>query len=285
LLVLLTVCLLFSGIIGTCAALAANETEPTTPIRIACVGDSITYGYLSSNPATKSYPAQLQAMLGDGYTVKNFGVNSATMMDGTNKPYTLQSQYTESLSFNPDIVIIMLGTNDSKPAYWNPEKFKSGALSLVESYKNLPSSPKVYLATSAKCYKDEPNGITGAVIDNEIVPIQHEVAKLSGSVLIDINLLTADRSYLYHSDGIHLSDEGYLYIAQCMYNALMYEAEDVNRDGTVNVGDMGTISRFYGYTSDNPNWEKAQKADVDKNGIIGIQDLVAVAAKILHHSS
>ena len=119
------------------------HTEGET-IRIACVGDSLTFGYVSSNPQTKSYPVRLQEMLGDGYTVMNFGRNSATLLTGTDLAYEDQQEYRNSLASDPDIVIIMLGTNDSKAKYWEEggrEKFAEDARKLVSTclYISKPS--------------------------------------------------------------------------------------------------------------------------------------------------
>ncbi|MDC0700405.1 glycoside hydrolase family 127 protein, partial [Blautia wexlerae] len=150
------------------------------PIRIACVGDSITYGDRISDPSTGSYPAQLQKMLGSGYEVGNFGVNNTTMMIKGSNPYMNKSRYTDSLAFEPDIVVIMLGTNDGRSD--NEGKletnFKASALKLIHSYMNLPSSPKVYIATSSTCYRD-PDG-QAKVIAERVIPLQKAAAAEAG---------------------------------------------------------------------------------------------------------
>jgi len=87
-------------------------------IKIACVGDSITFGSRVKDREINSYPAQLSALLGDDYEVKNFGKSGATMLDNGNKPYIKTPEFEASLKFNPDIVIIKLGTNDSKGSNW-----------------------------------------------------------------------------------------------------------------------------------------------------------------------
>lgn len=48
----------------------ARAAEAGEPVRVACVGDSITYGFTSSNAALHSYPSQLQNLLGDGYIIQ-----------------------------------------------------------------------------------------------------------------------------------------------------------------------------------------------------------------------
>ena len=55
------------------------HAEPRVPTHVACVGDSITYGYLASS-SSKSYPSDMQAMFGAGVKVMNYGRNSATLL-------------------------------------------------------------------------------------------------------------------------------------------------------------------------------------------------------------
>lgn len=203
-----------------------RNTKAGEAIKVACVGDSLTYGYLSSSPATKSYPARLQELLGDGYVVENFGRNSATLLNGTDMAYTDQAQYQASLQSNPDIVIIMLGTNDSKAKYWEQggrERFAADAKALVQTYQNLPSNPEVIFATSPACFFLSANDIRGNIIETEIVPMQRQLAEENGWKTIDMYGLTADRDFFYNADGVHLSDTGYYYEAECMYFAVTGE--------------------------------------------------------------
>src|SRR5210317_670996 len=81
-------------------------------IKIACIGNSITYGSGMPDPASMSYPAQLQYWMGKDYKVENFGVSGATLLKKGDKPYWDEPAYKKSLEFKPDIVIIKLGTND-----------------------------------------------------------------------------------------------------------------------------------------------------------------------------
>jgi len=61
------------------------------PIKIACVGDSITQG--AGAKSGQSYPAQLQALLGDGYKVGNFGVSGRTLLKKGDFPYWKEKKY------------------------------------------------------------------------------------------------------------------------------------------------------------------------------------------------
>lgn len=121
--------------------LALGAAEPT---KVACVGDSITQG-VGADPG-KSYPAQLQALLGPGYKVGNFGVSGRTLLSKGDHPYVKERRYQEALAFGPDVVVIMLGTNDTKPHNWKFEAdLETDCRALVESFRRLPSKPRVLL--------------------------------------------------------------------------------------------------------------------------------------------
>ena len=87
-------------------------------IKVACVGNSITYGAFIPNRDKNSYPAQLQAYLGKEYDVRNFGVSGSTLLSKGDHPYINTQEYINSQKFQPDIVLIKLGTNDTKPQNW-----------------------------------------------------------------------------------------------------------------------------------------------------------------------
>ncbi len=124
-------------------------------IRVACVGDSITYGAGIKDREHNSYPAQLQKLLGDGYEVRNFGVNGRTLLSKGDLPYVKERTYQDALAFKPNIVVIKLGSNDSKPQNWkHADEFEADYKKLVESFRDLPTKPKVYLCTPVPAYPE-----------------------------------------------------------------------------------------------------------------------------------
>lgn len=94
---------------------AGRKRSARVPVRVACVGNSITFGAGIPNREANAYPAQLQAYLGDGYEVRNFGVSATTASPRGDHPYTATEAYRASLDFAPDIVLLKMGTNDTKP--------------------------------------------------------------------------------------------------------------------------------------------------------------------------
>lgn len=73
-------------------------------IKVACVGNSITYGYTLPDRETNAYPAKLQKMLGDDYVVGNFGKSGATLLNKGHRPYMQQEEYHKAI----DLPVISL---------------------------------------------------------------------------------------------------------------------------------------------------------------------------------
>ncbi|MEQ2457544.1 Ig-like domain-containing protein, partial [Flavonifractor hominis] len=202
-----------------------SGTPAEQPIRVACVGDSITFGS-QSVPNTRNYPTALQEKLGDDYEVKNFGVSGATMRNSADKPYTQQSQYQASLAYEPDIVLIMLGTNDGKSHNWTigqtENSYVADAMALVESYRALESEPEVWLMTSPTAHGTNSYNIVPANVNDEIVPLQGVVAYELDCQFVDMNLATRDAAE-YFPDQIHGNNDGYELIAETVYQTLIGE--------------------------------------------------------------
>lgn len=76
-------------------------------IKVACIGNSITYGYGLPDRTTQSYPAQLQKMLGESYQVENFGKSGATLLNKGHRPYMQQDEFRER-STSPEILWLFI---------------------------------------------------------------------------------------------------------------------------------------------------------------------------------
>lgn len=181
------------------------------PIKVACVGDSLT---------ESPYPAILAKLLGDDYIVGNFGASGATLLSHGDNPYTSRDEYGLSREFSPDVVIIMLGTNDTKPWNWEcSREFKENYRRLVESYLSLPSQPRVYLCTPPWVALDGNYGITDEPIVEQQIPWIREIAAEMDLTLIDTHTNTQELVELY-MDNVHFNDDGCGYIAGLVNYAL-----------------------------------------------------------------
>ena len=196
-------------------------------IKVACVGNSITYGAYVINREKNNYPAQLQAYLGDKYEVKNFGVSATTALYKGLYPYVDTEKYRESLEYNPDIVIIKLGTNDANErndAYRST--FPKDYRRLVDEYLNLPSHPQVILLTPVHCFlpsnQDE-------VIKAEIIPIIEQTAYERNLDIVNLHNLFGDEWIEFlMPDKLHPSNIGAGMLAQKIYQYIAVEKHDVD---------------------------------------------------------
>ncbi len=192
-------------------------------IKVACVGDSITYGHGVNNWHNNNYPAVLQNLLDVDYNVQNFGVSGATAQKTGDKPYNETKAYEPSVAYKADILVFMLGSNDSKPYNWTDEQtFKRQYLELLDSYL-VDNSPEIYLCTVSQVfYKDnnQTSGVSTYDIQRDKVDIINkvirEVAVERGYDLIDIYSLTKDHSEWY-KDYIHPNADGAKAIAEEIY--------------------------------------------------------------------
>jgi lysophospholipase L1-like esterase len=178
------------------------------PTKIACVGDSITYGSGIAERDSLSYPQQLQNILGKKYKVVNFGVSGATMLKNGNKPYWEEPEFKSAKEFVPDVVIMMLGTNDSKTFNWNPHKneFITDYNSMIQTFKKLNPKCTIYIGLPPPVIENKWD-IQKTVVEFEIVNILKEIAAENGLKTIDFFSLFHKKSKLL-PDGVHPNAEG-----------------------------------------------------------------------------
>jgi lysophospholipase L1-like esterase len=220
-------------VLGITALLPASRAaaQGRTPTHVACVGDSITAGLYASSAAA-SYPSVLQTLFGTSVQVRNFGHSGATMMSVADLPYQNQVEYMNATTFVSGAgagavvdVIIMLGTNDSKPYNWivgngtRAQQFVTDCTAMVDHFASLPTHPLVYLALPSHSFT---NGYTidGTIIHDQMLPLIRQVAAAKGLPVIDVDTPTAPHPELF-PDGVHPNDVGYALIAQVMHDGLL----------------------------------------------------------------
>ena len=139
-------------------------------------------------------------MLGDSYWVKNFGVSARTMLNKGDHPYMNEPAYKNALAFNPNIVVIKLGTNDSKSFNWKYKAdFMKDAQTMIDAFKGLPSQPKIYLCYPSKAY------LTGDGINDLSV--------------IDLHTAMDGMPELF-PDRIHPNEKGAQVMAKAVYQSI-----------------------------------------------------------------
>ena len=188
-------------------------------VRVACIGNSITFGAGIKNRSRDSYPSVLARMLGDNYWVKNFGVSARTMLNKGDHPYMKEPAYKNALAFNPNIVVIKLGTNDSKSFNWKYKAdFMKDAQNMINAFKGLPSQPKIYLCYPSKAYLTG-DGINDDIISKEIIPMIKKLAKKNDLSVIDLHTAMDGMPELF-PDRIHPNEKGAQVMAKAVYQSI-----------------------------------------------------------------
>ncbi len=200
--------------------LLSTSTLLFAKVKVACVGDSITFGSGIPEREKFSYPAQLAALLSDEYEVKNFGVSGATMLQNGDKPYMKMPEYQASLDFQPDIVIIKLGTNDSKPHNWkHRDNFSKSAKNLISSYTQLNTKPRIILCKPAPVIGAGQWGITGEIVRGQVSKEIEMVAFGMELELVDLHFPLCDNPELL-PDTVHPNAAGAEQIAKHLHRYL-----------------------------------------------------------------
>ena len=208
--------LYMNGYIGSIHRLnSAKEGQ----VRVACVGDSLTYGYGVSNWVKNNYPTQLGGMLGDGYCVNNYGYSGHTVSKSGDRPYTSEKLYRQSIDFAPNIVIIMLGSNDTKSGNWKgKEHLASDYAEIIKSYLALDSVKKMIIMSPTPVWAKNGKvhyGLNVDLIATDVHDVAKELAEQFGLGYIDLYEIFEDKGGLF-KDGAHPNAAGAKIIAQTL---------------------------------------------------------------------
>ena len=201
--------------------LADLRMPKESDIRVACVGNSITDGMGIDMASKFGYPAQLGVRLGEGYAVKNFGVSGRTMSEHGDLHYQKEQAWKDCLAWQPNIVVIKLGTNDSKTANWNYAKddYIQSLNQMVDSLNALPSKPRIIVASPIPAFRDIWT-ITDSVITNGIIPLLEKYTEKKNLEYLDLHSQFKNIEKVMQPDGIHPTDKGAAQIASLVAAAI-----------------------------------------------------------------
>lgn len=214
---LLFITLLFASTVATIAAPQAKK-----PLRVACVGNSITYGAMVENRELNCYPAVLGRMLGPGYEVLNFGHSGATLLNKGHNPYTKTKEYAAAIAFRPDIAVIHLGINDTDPRNWPNyrDEFIPDYAALIESFRKANPGVKVYICRMTPIAHRHQRFKAGTRSWHAQIQDAIElVAEGLQTGLIDLESVLKDRPELL-PDTVHPNAEGAKLLAERIYSAI-----------------------------------------------------------------
>lgn len=210
---------------------SAGLVKEKRKIKVACIGDSITFGARLKDRDTNSYPAQLQKLLGENYYVENFGVGSCTLIRKGNP--NVWSQLEIIKEANPDIVIISLGTNDTcggKRKCWDHKNdYPDDYRDLIDTLRTFSSEPQIWICAPTPMVLETPGLDSARMVDlkerqprlQELIVEVKKVAVEKETSFIDLNTPMAKSPELFtEKDGVHPNKAGYLFIAELVHRAI-----------------------------------------------------------------
>lgn len=187
------------------------------PIKLGCVGDSITQGVGAEKG--RSWPDQIQRLLGERWQVRNFGVSGSTLLNAGDKPYQKEGAFRKALDFVPDVVVIILGTNDTKPHNWkHKDAFTADYQDLIGKFAALASKPRIFISYPPYIAG---KGNFGISEENTVAefPLIDAAAKATGATIIDVHAALMGKDALI-PDRVHPNNEGMAAIAAAVYRAV-----------------------------------------------------------------
>ena len=194
----------------------------TAAVKVACVGDSVTYGARIEDRENDAYPAQLQRMLGPDYEVCNFGRSGATLLRHGHKPYFDQPEFRQAMDFAGDIVVIHLGLNDTDPRNWPNyrDEFVGDYLALIDSLRSVNPQARVMIALMSPIGDRHRRFISGTQRwHGEIQEAIRTVSGLAGAELIDFHTPLYAFPWLL-PDALHPNAEGAGLLAKTVYQEI-----------------------------------------------------------------
>ena len=235
-------------IMAALVAIAGLACIANAQTRVACVGNSITEGY--GLGWQEDYPYQLQQLLGENYAVSNFGVSSMTFANkgpNDNMSYWNTQKFKDALASSPDIVVIELGTNDSKfftnnciengqPTYnYNYGQYEKDQLykdyeALIDTFAHLETSPRII--TTLQPYSNNCGwGIMDTAIVNQINPIIQEVATKKGVEIIDLHAEFNTPAW-FLADSVHPNQQGAIELAKIIEKYILADSTGAAKDSS-----------------------------------------------------
>ncbi len=190
-----------------------NANKNSVALRVACVGDSLTQ--------STAYPYDLWMLLGNtDFTVRNFGAGSTTVLLNSETPYMKTNIFQNALEFQPNIIIIMLGTNDAQPSLHRYNtSFVDDYVKLVAAFQGLSSKPKIWIVLPPPIFSNQDNKIDQEYFKLTIIPAIEQVARETNLPIVDVYSALISHPNFF-SDGLHVNSEGAKLIADQIYKAI-----------------------------------------------------------------
>ena len=254
----------FRTFIALCLPLAGRDR-----IKVACVGNSVTYGYGLKDRAHDAYPVRLQAMLGDKYEVRNFGHSGATLLTQGHNPYVKLPEFRAALDFKADLVVIHLGLNDTDPRNWphHADEFIPNYRALIDSFRVANPKAKIWICLMTPIFHDHPRFDSGTRLWHGLIQQRiRQIAATDNVGLIDLYTPLHSHPDLF-PDALHPNPEGALILAKTVFSGLtgnygglqlpatygnsmvLQRQRPIRIQGTANAGEKVSVN-FHGRKAD-----------------------------------
>lgn len=238
-------------------------------IKVACVGNSVTYGYGLKDRAHDAYPVRLQAMLGDKYEVRNFGHSGATLLTQGHNPYVKLPEFRAALDFKADLVVIHLGLNDTDPRNWphHADEFIPNYRALIDSFRVANPKAKIWICLMTPIFHDHPRFDSGTRLWHGLIQQRiRQIAATDNVGLIDLYTPLHSHPDLF-PDALHPNPEGALILAKTVFGGLtgnygglqlpatygnsmvLQRQRPIRIQGTANAGEKVSVN-FHGRKAD-----------------------------------
>ncbi len=209
-------------------AVAFDEIDGTAtankkPLRIACCGDSITFGTCAAAETSGGYtyakenffyPNLMQKLYGTDAVVGNFGYPGSALGSGYNK-YYCSGVYNAMTEFDPDVILLALGTNNASGMPGSKDAFLSYYRGMLgDMHKRFPEA-KIIMTTALYRWDKEERT---QQVEQYIIPLQKQLADEYDY----ITLYDAYNEYKpygttqYYKDKLHPNNLGYQKLAEVM---------------------------------------------------------------------
>lgn len=181
-------------------------------IKIACLGDSITYGY--GIDRDKCWVSLLPKMLGEDYQSINYGLISRTLLSTGNYPYFKEEMINNFWNDQEDIIIFMLGSNDTKINNWDYDRFEKEYKQLIERFLKKKKESKLYIMIPPQIFNNDVDELPNRDnLEKGVIPIINNLKEQYNLKVIDLYSLTKDHEDWY-IDTIHPNEIGHREIAK-----------------------------------------------------------------------
>lgn len=200
------------------AIVAQSGFSRRPKLRVACIGDSTTWGTHATRAEGVTYPDCLAKLGRRSLLVRNFGVGSTTLLRRSGRAWCDTGELERTIDFRPDVLIVMFGVNEiSHPALL--DDFIPDALWLVDQFQCAIPDSAIFIATPTPLAPGEEKQPENTALATKIIPALRQVAQMKGCRMVEVNQ-EYPPTLAYLPDGVHPNAQGNRLIAELVFNAI-----------------------------------------------------------------